>query len=88
LTATSSAMWWAHVFIIILFLMIESTPILVKLMSKKGPYDSLLHTVEHQFTCKEVEVVATTSAETKERTASLSGSEQNYIVRKLDAELL
>lgn len=88
LTSASTAMWWAHIFIIVLFLMIESTPILVKLMSKKGPYDSLLHTVEHQFTCKEVEAVAMTSAETKKRTASLSGSEQNYIVRKLDAELL
>jgi len=87
LTAASSAMGWAHVFIIILFLMIESTPILVKLMSKKGPYESLLHTVEHQFTCKEVEVVAMASAETKERTASLRGTEQDYVVRKLDAEL-
>ncbi|HTH57796.1 MAG TPA: DUF4407 domain-containing protein [Cyclobacteriaceae bacterium] len=87
LTTESNAMWWAHVFIIILFLMIESTPILAKLMSKKGPYDSLLHTVEHQFTCKEVEMVATTSAEAKERTAALRGSEQNYVVRKLDAEL-
>jgi hypothetical protein len=87
LTEASTAMWLAHVFIIILFLMIESTPILVKLMSKKGPYDSLLHTVEHDFTCKEVESIAVASAETKRRTASLSGSEQNYIVRKLDAEL-
>lgn len=87
LTSASSAMWWAHVFIIILFLMIESTPILVKLMSKKGPYDSLLHTVEHEFTCKEVESVATASAEAKARTTSLRGSEQNYVVRKLDAEL-
>jgi len=87
LTATSPAMWWAHIFIIILFLMIEATPILVKLMSKKGPYDSLLHTVEHEFICKEVESVATISAETKGRTAALRGSEQNYVVRKLDAEL-
>lgn len=87
LTAVSTAMWLAHIFIIVLFLMIESTPILVKLMSRKGPYDSLLHTVEHEFTCKEVESIATTSAETKRRTSSLSGSEQNYVARKLDAEL-
>jgi hypothetical protein len=87
LTAASSAMWWAHIFIIILFLIIESTPILVKLMSKKGPYDSLLRSLEHEFICKEIESVAVASAETKKRTATLSGSEQNYVVRKLDAEL-
>ncbi len=88
LTDESSAMWWAHIFIIVLFLMIESTPILVKLLSKKGPYDSLLHMTEHEFTCKEIESVAVANAETKKRTAVLSSTEQNYAVRKLDAELL
>ena len=88
LTDESSAMMLAHIFIIILFLMIESTPILVKLLSKKGPYDSLLHSVEHEFTSKEVESVAVANAEAKKRTAVLGSTEQNYVVRKLDAELL
>src|SRR5258706_3628084 len=88
LTDESSAMMLAHIFIIILFLMIESTPILVKLLSKKGPYDSLLHMTEHEFTCKEIESIAVANAETKQRTAVLNSTEQNYAVRKLDAELL
>ena len=87
LTAQSAAMWWAHIFIILLFLMIESTPILVKLISRKGPYDSLLHIAEHEFRCKEVETIAVANAETKKRTSTLAGTEQNYITRKLDAEL-
>lgn len=87
LTAQSAAMWWAHVFIILLFLMVESTPILVKLISRKGPYDSILHMAEHEFRCKEVETVAVANAETKKRTSTLAGTEQNYVTRKLDAEL-
>ncbi|HCW07051.1 MAG TPA: DUF4407 domain-containing protein [Cytophagales bacterium] len=88
LTDESSAMWWAHIFIIVLFLMIESTPILVKLLSKKGPYDSLVQIAEHKFICLEVESLANSNAETKKRVATLSTSEQNYVSKKLDAELL
>ena len=87
LTEQSAAMWWAHIFIILLFLMVESTPILVKLISRKGPYDSLLHMAEHDYRCREVESVAVANAETKKRTATLAGTEQNYVTRKLDAEL-
>jgi hypothetical protein len=88
LTAKSSAIRWAHLFILLLFLMIESTPVLVKLISRKGPYDSLLRITEHQFVCKEVEEVATASTEVRKRTANLSGTEQTYVTQKLDAELL
>ena len=87
LTEQSAAMWWAHIFIILLFLMVESTPILVKLISRKGPYDSLLHMAEHDYRCREVESVAVANAETKKRTSTLAGTEQNYVTRKLDAEL-
>lgn len=87
LTDQSSAMMWAHVFIILLFLIVESAPILVKLISRSGPYDSLLHALEHQYRCKEVESIAIETAETKRRTAGLPQTEQGYVVRKLDAEL-
>lgn len=88
LVKKSPTMWWAHIFIVMLFLVVELSPIIVKLFSKKGPYDAMLHSVEHQFLCKEVEAVATTAAETKRRTADLGNTEQNYVTRKLDAELL
>ena len=88
LTANSSAMWWAHVFIIILFLMLESAPILVKLLSRKGPYDSVLHSIEHDYICREVESIAVANADAKNRTAALNTNEQGYVSRKLDAELL
>jgi hypothetical protein len=84
----SPAMWWAHIFIVLLFLVVELSPIIMKLFSKKGPYDSLLHSAEHEYLCKEVEAVATAASETKRRTAQLGNTEQNYVTRKLDAELL
>ncbi len=87
LTAQSAAMWWAHIFILLLFLMIESTPILVKLISRKGPYDSLLHMAEHDYRCREIESIAIANAETKKRSSTLAGTEQNFVNRKLDAEL-
>jgi hypothetical protein len=87
LTAQSPAMWWAHIFIMILFLIIESAPILVKLISRSGPYDSLLHTIEHSYRSKEVEAIAVETAEVKKRTGGLPQTEQGYVTRKLDAEL-
>jgi hypothetical protein len=87
LTAENPAMWWAHIFIVFLFMILECTPILVKLISRSGPYDSLIHTLEHQYRCKEVESIAAETAETKRRTAGLPQTEQGYVVRKLDAEL-
>jgi hypothetical protein len=87
LTEQSQAMWWAHIFIMVLFLIIESAPILVKLISRSGPYDSLLHITEHQYRCKEAEAIAVETAEVKKRTGALPQTEQGYVVRKLDAEL-
>lgn len=87
LTAQSSAMWWAHIFIMVLFLIIESAPILVKLISPAGPYDSLLHVTEHRFRCREVEDIARETADAKKRTEGLPQTERGYLSRKLDAEL-
>lgn len=87
LTQQSTAMWWANAFIILLFIILESAPILVKLMSRSGPYDSLLHSSEHKFICQEVESVAVLSSETRQRSSSLGETEQRYVNRKLDAEL-
>lgn len=88
ITEKSDAIWWAHVFILLLFFMLETTPILVKLISRSGPYDALLHTLEHGCCCKEVESIALANAETKKRTAGLAQEEQDYVLRKLNAELM
>lgn len=45
----SQAVSSAHLFIILLFIIIESAPVLVKLISRRSPYDLLLHKHEHEF---------------------------------------
>lgn len=42
LTEESVAMKWANIFIILLFIALETAPIFVKLISLRGPYDYLL----------------------------------------------
>lgn len=83
----SSVITWAHVFIMLLFITIECAPVLVKLMARKGPYDNLLRTVEHQFAVREAEDVATASSAIRERSSRLAGPEQTYLNDRLNAEL-
>lgn len=87
LTRTSSAMWWANIFIVILFIAIETSPIFVKLISGKGPYDNLLRIEEHRFYAQEVEEMAKTNGGIKERTSTLPQHERGYISDKLNSAL-
>jgi hypothetical protein len=87
ITTNSSAVTWAHWFIILLFIAIETAPVFVKLISSKGPYDNLLRVAEHGFVAQEIEETAVTNAQTKERTANLPQHEKNYVANSLDAEL-
>ncbi|MEZ4920738.1 MAG: DUF4407 domain-containing protein [Saprospiraceae bacterium] len=45
----SAAIWFASMFITLLFIAIETAPIFVKLISSRSPYDYLLHQHEHVF---------------------------------------
>ncbi|HEY0655808.1 MAG TPA: DUF4407 domain-containing protein [Chryseosolibacter sp.] len=87
LTKSSSAMWWANVFIVLLFIAIETSPIFVKLISGKGPYDNLLRIEEHKFFAQEVEEVAKTNGGIKERSGTLPQHERGYISDKLNSAL-
>lgn len=49
LTNSSAAILWASLFITLLFVAIETAPILVKLISYRSPYDFILHEHEHVF---------------------------------------
>ncbi|HRV86808.1 MAG TPA: DUF4407 domain-containing protein [Saprospiraceae bacterium] len=49
LASRSEAIWIASLFIMLLFIAIETAPIFVKLISSRSPYDLVLHEHEHQF---------------------------------------
>jgi hypothetical protein len=87
LTGESSAIFWAHWFIMLLFIAIETSPVIVKLLSGKGPYDNLLKAEEHASAATEVEALATINAEAKRRTAHLPEHEQAFVKHKLDSAL-
>jgi len=48
LSEKNSTVMYASWFIFILFILIESSPILVKLLSKRGPYDELIEKEEYE----------------------------------------
>ncbi|MEO7987967.1 MAG: DUF4407 domain-containing protein [Chryseolinea sp.] len=87
LTQQSSAIAWAHWFIILLFIALETAPVFVKLISSKGPYDNLLKIEEHTFSSRETEELARINAETKGRTSSLPVHERTFVQERLDAAL-
>jgi hypothetical protein len=87
LTQRSSAIWWANLFVLLLFIAIETAPIFVKLISSKGPYDNLLKIEEHSFYAREVEETARTNADAKARTTGLPQHERTIISDRLDSAL-
>lgn len=67
LTKESNAMKLVSLFIIILFIMIEIMPILIKLMSQRGPYDELLEIYEHGYKNHRRELIAKSDYRTSKR---------------------
>jgi hypothetical protein len=87
ITAKSDAIWWAHWFIVLLFIAVETAPVFVKLISGQGPYDQLLKTEEHGFEAKRVEDMAVLNAEIKKRTEVLPKTETAFVTDRLDVRL-
>lgn len=87
ITRNSQAILWAHWFILLLFIAIETAPVFVKLISPKGPYDNLLRIAEHGFIVEETETTARATADSKKRSEDLPEPERGFIGNRLDAEL-
>lgn len=50
--------YWASIFIMFLFIAVECAPILVKIITEKGPYDYMLSNLEHKYKSKAVVDIA------------------------------
>ncbi len=87
LTKESSAIWMANIFIILLFLAVETAPIFVKLISYKGPYDHQVRVVEYPYETNRIEKIARNTAETREKTADLPEFDRKQANDKLDVLL-
>ena len=67
LVKKSEPIYWANLFIIFLFIAIETAPVFVKLIGAKGPYDDLLYIHEHGFDLYRVEQTTKSSHDTASR---------------------
>ncbi|HEX8117812.1 MAG TPA: DUF4407 domain-containing protein, partial [Pyrinomonadaceae bacterium] len=58
LTSERPAVYRASLFIMLLFISLETAPILVKLFSSRGPYDDYLDAIEHQVYARQLKRIS------------------------------
>ena len=87
LSADHPAIWWANAFFILLFIAVETAPVLVKLISSKGPYDHLQSSEEYGFRVSNLENIARINQEARQRSGNLAGPEKGFIDEKLESGL-
>jgi len=87
LKSKSSAIAMTDWFIFLLFICLELSPIFVKLMSSKGPYDEMLAAHEHAHSCLSLEKIAQQSAQTRSRNIMLDDPEKSFLRNGLTTHL-
>ena len=80
LTTSSDAISMASLFIVLLFIAIETAPIFVKLISTKGPYDYVLETAEHKFETEAISDKAYIHDQLKKRSEKLASRDMFLLV--------
>jgi hypothetical protein len=84
LTAESRAIFLANLFIILLFIAVETAPIVTKIISPRGPYDDILEKHEHVFAKQRIREVTKLEQETFESLHLLEENSKSHMRRELD----
>jgi hypothetical protein len=87
LTNKSSAIWLANWFIILLFIAVETAPVVVKLISPRGPYDRVLQIDERSFETMMYEEIAKQNKGIRAKTKKYPDLEKKYVEDKLETSL-
>jgi hypothetical protein len=58
LAAHNSAIAWASAFLILLFILLETAPLIAKLLSRRGPYDEIYDASEHRVFVRERKTIS------------------------------
>ncbi|HMK24647.1 MAG TPA: DUF4407 domain-containing protein [Chitinophagaceae bacterium] len=53
-----TTMWWTNILLMFLFITIETAPIVVKLLTKRGPYDELLDRIEYEHYLEQQKIIS------------------------------
>ncbi|MEN8248337.1 MAG: DUF4407 domain-containing protein [Bacteroidota bacterium] len=87
LTSNSNNIWLANIFLIFLFIAIETAPVLVKLISSGGPYDHLLASIEYGYKLDWVKEKARRHSKLRRESKRFSPKEQEFIDHYLSSNL-
>ncbi len=87
LTGKNASLWLANMFIILLFVALETAPVIVKLISSKGPYDYLLASEEYNHEMAWLGHKAKLNAKTRKSARRLTEEEHEYIDQYLTSNL-
>lgn len=83
----NDAIWLANLFIMILFIVVECCPIIVKLVTDKSPYDHMIELEEYKFETEAYKRRANVSKILRKRAAKMGGEEEEFILAKLKSGL-
>lgn len=78
-----NAVWWASAIITLLFILLETAPVTVKLLSKRGPYDEVLDRLEYENFIEQKKLISDKNDDIN--TYLKISTDKNKL--KLDAEL-
>ncbi len=86
--------YWSSLLITLLFISLETAPVIVKLLTKRGPYDELLDRIEYEYFINQQEAISKMNSKVNtilEKIKEVSKLEGQMFIQveqqKLDAEL-
>lgn len=82
----SSTIFWASIFITLLFIAIETAPVMVKLMSSRSPYDFVLNKTEHRYAMNHKSITEKLSVETKTELDYITKTKSHQVSQLIQAE--
>lgn len=87
LTSKNSSIFLANLFILLLFIALETAPVLVKLISSRGPYDYLLAAEEYKFEINWLVQKAKIHHKTRRSTSHLNSKDVEHVEQYLSTNL-
>ncbi|MBL0053972.1 MAG: DUF4407 domain-containing protein [Bacteroidetes bacterium] len=86
-SAKNSTISIASIFVMLLFLAIEIAPVLVKLLSSRGPYDDLLEAHEHTFHNYKQEQVSKRNQKMYEKLLEMSETGNHAVNERIETNI-
>ncbi len=87
LSTSNHAIAIANIFIILLFIALETAPIFVKIISHRGPYDDIIQAHEHKFLVHRAEKITSANFTAKKSGSKLDAAENDYLISELENAL-